>query len=134
MRRRRDNRFPDTYHKELRRKTPVPAKPWTLRDKLSVVGGLALALIVFFLPDVGNRFKQRQLIFQRLERWRVEFGLEERQIDGLRELEYKFHGTGLQFSSPPKSTAARRKLHGEEIAAAMGPKAGPRFLEKDSTH
>ncbi len=134
MRQRREERFLRTHHKESRRKAPIPAKPWTLRDKLSVAGFLTVALITFFLPDVGNHFKQRQLISQRLERWRVKYELEERQIDDLREIEYRFHGTGFQFSNPPRATAAKRKLHDEEIAASMGPKAGPQFLEKGSAH
>lgn len=132
MKQRRDKRFPETYHKELRRRTPVPAKPWSLRDKLSVVGGLTFALIAFFLPDVGNIFKHRQLISQRLERWQAEFGLEEESMRVLREIEYNFHGTGLPFSIPPRANAAGRKLHDQEIATAMGPRAGPRFLVKGS--
>lgn len=134
MRQRREERFLRTHHKESRRKTPIPAKPWTLRDKLSVVGGLALAMIAFFLPDVGNIFKQRQLVSQRLERWRMEFSLEEEHMKALRKTEYDFHGSGFPFSNPPRATPASRKLHDQEIAAAMGPNAGGRFLEKRPDH
>lgn len=134
MKPRRDKRFPETYQKELRRKTPVPAKPWSLRDKMSVVGGLTIALMVFFLPDVGNVFKQRHLITQRLERWQIEFGFKEQQLKVLREIEYDFHESGLPLSSSSRANAASRQLHDKKIAAAMGTQAGMRFLEKGADH
>jgi hypothetical protein len=134
MKQRRQNRFPEAYHKELRRKTPVPSEPWSLRDKLSVAGGLIFALMAFFFSDIGNIFQQRQLVSQRLERWRTEYGLEQKHIKALREIEYEFHGNGLPFSNPPRVTPVSRKLHDQEIAAAMGPTAGAQFLAQGSGH
>lgn len=134
MKQRRQNRFPEAYRKELRRKPPVPSEPWSLRDKLSVAGCLTLALMALFLSDIWNIFRQRQLVSKRLEKWRIEFGLEEKRMKDLREIEYEFHGTGLPFSIPPRATPASRKLHAKEIAAAMGPTAGARFLAQGSGH
>ncbi len=130
--RRKEPRFPGAGRKDLQRRSPVPASVWSLRDKLTVGAGAAVALLAFFSPVILKIVGQRDLISRRLESWRAEYGLKEHQVRKLREIEYEFHGSGNPFfkSSPPTTPEIAR--HHKEVASAMGQGAGNRYIEKIS--
>lgn len=130
--RRKDPRFPGNGRGELQRRRPVPPSAWSLRDKLSVGMGVAVALLAFFSPVILKVVGQRGRISQRLELWRTEFGLKVDQMKELKEIEYEFHGSGNPLSESRSPTTAEVALHNQQIASAMGPEAGKRYLEKQS--
>jgi hypothetical protein len=130
--RRKDSRFPGAGRRELQRRRPVPASAWSLRDKLNVGAGVAVAILAFFSPVILKMAGQRGKISQRLESWRTEFGLKEDQVRKLREIELEFHGSGNPFSTLPAHTTAQLSSHDKQVASAMGQEAGKRYIEKRS--
>ncbi len=130
--RRKNTQFPRAGQRELQRRRPVPPSAWSLRDKLNVGVGVAVALLAFFSPIILKVVGQRGQISQRLESWRTEFGLKEDQMKELKAIEYEFHGSGNPWSESRSPTSAEVTLHKQQIASAMGPEAGKRYLEKQS--
>ena len=131
--RRKDPRFPGAARRELQRRRPVPPSAWSLRDKLSVGIGVAVAILAFFSPVILKVVGQRGRISQRLESWRTEFGLKEDQMKELKKIEYGFHGSGNPLSESGPPTTAEVALHNKQVASAMGPEAGKRYIEKLSS-
>lgn len=125
-RRKYQNRFPDAIYKEKQKKVLAPPSVWTLRDKLSVIGGLALAVLVFFFPQFVSTFKHRKEIADRVDLWDREFALTASQKETLRKMEFQVHGAWLPKNKPVTSEAS--PAHREDIARTMGADAGARFL------
>lgn len=124
------NQFPDAFYKVKREKVLAPASVWSLRDKLSVAGGLALAVTVFFSPQLISTYKHRKEIADRVETWQKEFALNTDQVETLRKIEFELHGDWSPRSNPLNPDGL--KSHQEEIAKAMGPETGDRFLSLKS--
>jgi len=131
-RRKYRNQFPDAFYKVRKEKALAPASVWSLRDKLSVAGGLALAVLVFFSAQLISTFKHRKEISDRVEAWQKEFALDTAQVETLREIEFDLHGDWSPRSNPPNSSDL--KTHREEIAKTMGPEMGNRFLTLKSNN
>lgn len=130
--RRKDPRFPGAGRGELQRRRPVPPSVWSLRDKLSVVAGAAVALLAFMSPVILKVVGQRGRISQRVEAWRAEFKLKEDQVRKLKEIEYGFHGSGNPFSKSTSPTNAEVAGHNQQVASAMGEDTGRLYIEKRS--
>lgn len=129
--RRNEPRLPGAGRRELIRPQQAPPSTWSLRDKLNVGAGIAVALLAFFSPVILREMGQHRLISRRLESWRAEFGLKDDQVKKLQEIEYGFHGSGNPFFDHEPS-ATEIEIHDKQVVAAMGQEAGKRYLAKIS--
>lgn len=101
----------------------------SLRDKLqiwaSIVGVLALVL-TFGIGAMKS--KTAQHLDQTINRWRKDYHLTPEQAERVRSIERQFHGSGNPFTLPSHS-AEEVRVHHDEVAAAMNPADGERFLK-----
>jgi hypothetical protein len=101
----------------------------SLKDKLQIwvwiVGVLAIVL-TFGIGAMTS--KTAQHLDQTISRWRIDFHLSPEQAERVRAIERKFHGSGNPFTLP-SHTAEDVHAHHLEVAAAMNPADGERFLK-----
>jgi hypothetical protein len=110
-----------------RKDTPDP-EPWTVRDHVVVSGAFAAVLLVFFAVPVSQSvIIERRIVSERLARWKLRFHLSESEIQRLREIEFRFHGSGFSFVQTTKShqQVADHKL---ELSQAMSPQSALEFI------
>lgn len=101
----------------------------TWRDKLviwaSLIGCFA---IVLGWGHFYTTTKTARHLDQTINRWRTDFHLNPEQAERVRAIERKFHGSGNPFLTPAH-TAEEVRIHHQEVAAAMNPADGERFLK-----
>jgi hypothetical protein len=107
---------------------PVP-EPWTLRDRVVVFGAFAAVLLAFFaVPASLSVMVDRRIVSARLTDWKLRFHLSESEIQRLREIEFKFHGSGFSFVQTKKSHQQIAD-HKRDLSQAMSPKSALEFIK-----
>lgn len=111
--------------------------PMSLKDKLQIwswIGGVFL--IVAAMLYLYTTTQSARHLDQTINRWRKDYHLSPEQAERVRSIERSFHGSGNPFTLP-SHTAEEVRVHHQEVAAAMSPADGERFLtaqEKGKTH
>lgn len=104
-------------------------EPWTVRDRLVVFGAFAAVLLVFFaMPVSQSVMMERRIVSERLAHWKLRFHLSESEIQRLREIEFRFHGSGLSFVHITKSHQQVAD-HKRDLSQAMSPKSALEFIK-----
>jgi hypothetical protein len=115
--------------KKLKKGQPTAPSPMTWRDKLviwaSLIGCFA---IVLGWGHFYTTTKTARHLDQTINRWRTDFHLSPEQAERVRTIERNFHGSGNPFLTPAH-TAEEVRVHHQEVAAAMNPADGERFLK-----
>jgi hypothetical protein len=109
-----------------------PAKPWTLKEKLSVWGTLAGVMLLVFTPFFDQYMDHRNIIEERIKSWRSEYHLSDQQVNEIRKIERDFHRFGRFFSNDPPPTPADISRHHQEIASRLDPAIAKIFLEREN--
>lgn len=100
----------------------------SLKDKLHIWAWIAVIPTMLF--GWGYYYTTAQAarhLDQTIKRWRTDFHLSPEQAERIRAIERNFHGSGNPFTLP-SHTVEEVRLHHGEIAAAMNPADGERFL------
>jgi hypothetical protein len=111
-----------------KRKRDNEATILTRSDKLKLAAWSAVALLVFFgfIHLVGTR-TQAAALDRRIERWRIDYHVDNEQAVGLRAIENGFHGSGNPFTLPAHTMDEVHEHH-RALARVMNPEDGARFL------
>jgi hypothetical protein len=119
----------ESFTEVVRRKqNRPPPEVWTRKDKLVVCGAFAAALLAFLgWPILNSVITHRKIVNRRLATWETRFELSAAEISRLREIESRFHGSGLQFTAQTKSHQ-QIDDHKQELSRAMNPQAGLEFI------
>jgi hypothetical protein len=105
-----------------------PPEPWTRKDKLVVFCAFAAALVAFLgTPILNSVITHRKIVNRRLATWEARFELSAAEIRCLREIESRFHGSGLQFTAQTKSHQ-QIDAHKQELSRAMNPESAMEFI------
>jgi hypothetical protein len=102
-------------------------EPWTVRDRVVVFGAFAAVLLVFEVPISQSVMMERRIVSERLSHWKVRFHLSDSEIQRLREIEFRFHGSGFSFDHTKKSHQQVAD-HKRELSQAMSPKSALEFI------
>lgn len=134
MKRQRKHRTPKfaSFEKVRVTRSLEPAKPWTLKEKLSVWGTLAGVMLLVFIPFFDQYMDHRNIIEERIKSWRSEYHLSDQQVDEIRKIERKFHHFGRSLSNYRPPTPAEISLHHQEIASHLDPATAKIFLEREN--
>ena len=121
----------ESFGEAARRKSnlkPAP-EPWTVKDRVLVVGAFAAALLFYLgTPVLRSVMAQRKIVSARLAYWKTQYQLSDAEVERLREIEFRVHGSGLQFASKTRSHQ-QNQAHKQELSEAMSPKAAQEFLK-----
>ena len=104
------------------------AAVFTRSDKLKLAAWSAAAVIVFFgfIHLVGTR-TQAAALDRRIERWKIEYHVDNEQAFRLRAIENEFHGSGNPFTLPAHTMDEVHEHH-RALASVMNPEDGVSFL------
>ena len=106
-----------------------PPEPWTAKDRVMVFGAFAAALLVFAgTPILQTVMSQRKIVSSRLAYWKSRYQLSDVEVERLREIEFRVHGSGLQLASQT-SSHQQNQAHKQELSQAMSSKAAQEFLK-----
>lgn len=106
-----------------------PPEPWTVKDRVLVFGAFAAALFVFLgAPILRTVMAQRKIVSARLAYWKTQYQLSDAEVERLREIEFRVHGSGFQIASQTTSHQ-QNQAHKQELSQAMSPKAAQDFLK-----
>jgi hypothetical protein len=101
----------------------------SLRDKPQIWAWIvAIFAIVLGCGHYYATTQTARHLDQTINRWRTDFHLSPEQAERVRAIERKFHGSGNPFLTPAH-TAEEVRVHHQEVAAAMNPADGERFLK-----
>jgi len=104
-------------------------EPWTVRDRVVVFGAFAAVVLAYFaIPVSQSVMIERRIVSEQLAHWKVQFHLSESEIQCLRDIEFKFHGSGFSFVQTKKSHQQIAD-HKRELAQAMSPKSALEFIK-----
>lgn len=121
----------ESFGKVVKRKPnlrPLP-EPWTIKDRVLVFGAFAAALLVFAgSPILRTVMAQRKIVSARLAHWKSQYQLSDAEVERLREIEFRVHGSGFRFASQT-SSHQQNQTHKQELTQAMSPKAAQEFLK-----
>jgi hypothetical protein len=120
----------ESFREVVRRKPNhrPPPEAWTRKDKLVVCGAFAVALFAFLgSPILNSVISKRNIVNRRLATWETRFQLSAAEISHLREIESRFHGSGLQFTAQTKSHQ-QIDAHKQELSRAMNPESAMKFI------
>ena len=99
------------------------------RDKWVIAAWIAGMLAIVLTIGLGSMMsKTAQHLDDTIDRWRTDYHLSPEQAERVRAMERKFHGTGNPFTLPAH-TPEEATVHHREVAAAMNPADGERFLK-----
>ena len=94
-----------------------------------VFGAFAAALLFFAgTPILQTVMAQRKIVSARLAHWKSKYQLSNAEVERLREIEFRVHGSGLQLASQT-SSHQQNQAHKQELSQAMSPKAAQDFLK-----
>lgn len=106
-----------------------PPEPWTVKDRVLVFGAFAAALLVFLgAPILRSVMAQRKIVSARLAYWKTQYQLSDAEVERLRKIEFRVHGSGLQFASQTRSHQ-QNQAHKQELSQVMTPKVAQEFLK-----
>lgn len=112
-----------------RQKDVQVPEPWTVRDRVVLFGAFAAVLLVFFaVPFSQSVMMERRIVSERLAHWKLRFHLSESEIQRLREIEFRFHGSGFSFVHTKKSHQQIEE-HTRELSRAMSPESALDFIK-----
>ena len=100
----------------------------SLKDKVQIwawIGGFLLIFAVIFHFDTTHRQKTR--LDELLQRWRVNYHLNQDQAQRIRGMEEEFHGSGDPFLEP-RHTREETRAHHLRMAGVMNPDDGEHFF------
>ena len=121
----------ESFGEAARRKSnlkPAP-EPWTVKDRVLVVGAFAAALLFYLgTPVLRSVMAQRKIVSARLAYWKTQYQLSDAEVERLRKIESRVHGSGLQIA-PKTRSHQQNQAHKQELSQAMGPKAAQEFLK-----
>ena len=101
----------------------------SLRDKLVIFASIfGCFAIVLGWGHFHMTTKTARHLDQTINRWRTDFHLSPQQAEQVRAIKRKFHGSGNPFTLP-SHTAEEVRAHHREMATAMNPADGARFLK-----
>jgi hypothetical protein len=104
-------------------------EPWTLKDRVVVFGAFAAVLLAFFaVPASLSVMVDRRIVSERLTDWKLRFHLSESEVQRLREIEFRFHGSGFSFVQTKKSHQQIEE-HARELSRAMRPESALDFIK-----
>ena len=121
----------ESFGEATRRKPNLkpPPEPWTAKDRVLVFGAFAAALLFFAgTPVLQTVMAQRNIVSARLAFWKSRYQLSDAEVERLREIEFRVHGSGLQIASQTRSHQ-QNQAHKQELSQAMSPRAAQEFLK-----
>ena len=121
------NRPPTYRRKTWREKAP----PRPTRGTGLQIAGILLALAAGCLLWLHfyTTGKAEQTMWRTLDQMRVEYHLDEQQLERISAMEREFHGSGNPFTRP-SHTLGEVRQHELAISAVMNPEDAARFLSK----
>lgn len=94
-----------------------------------VFGAFAAALLIMLgTPFLWTVMTQRRIVSTRLAYWKSQYQLSVAEVERLREIEFRVHGSGLQLASQT-SSHQQNQAHKQELSQAMSSKAAQEFLK-----
>lgn len=105
-----------------------PPEPWTVKDRVMVFGAFAAALLIMLgTPFLWTVMTQRRIVSTRLAYWKSQYQLSDAEVERLREIEFRVHGSGLQLASQT-SSHQQNQAHKQELSQAMNSASSTKFL------
>jgi hypothetical protein len=108
---------------KTRKQKPLEKKElaFPLRDRAVLIGfPLAALLVILWAVAAISKRDQKIAIAEQVEKWRVQFHLNESQVSGLREIELEYHGDGNPFGNFHSHSAQEMQNHQEQLRRLLG--------------